>query len=573
MPSLQDMSLIRTHLERIANDYEIDDAKDAFYYLALRVGAGVPYEDAEDQITDNKYLTNKRSGGHDRGIDAIYVDESVTPPIVHLFNCKYTDKFEKAKNHIPSSEIDKVMGFIGDLMEQAEEMEKTVNPVLFAKVQEIWALFEKTNPRFFVHFSANHYKGFESKEQNRVERALKRYSHCQLQLDLVQDFVGFLTKGELEQVDAKVRLINREFFVKTDGDSRALVANLDARDLIKIVINDSKVREMTGKSAYDQLKSHDLCADAFDENVRVYLKQRTQVNKNIKKTALSADKKLFFYFNNGVTVTCDKFAYPSGQRSPLVTLTNLQIVNGGQTIHSLFEAFKEKPSSLDDIEVLCRIYETTNKEVSTKIAEYTNSQNPVRTRDIRAIDFIQEKLEAELRAKGYFYERKTNQHAGKSRSKRIDAEKAGQAMMAFYLERPGDAKTKKRLVFGDAYEEVFPDSINANDVLLAFSIYRYVEERRQELRRKVAGGDKKALKRGYALHTLHYHIYLMKRLADDSGIAVKMSNRKKIEALYDQADKLIGKLVTAKMKELGDEYSHPNYFKQRGVKAELDALL
>lgn len=571
--SLQDMSLVRSNLEKIASDFGLKDVPDAFYFLALAVGADVPYNDADDQITDNHYLTKKSSGGHDRGIDAIYIDESSAVPVIHLFNCKYTEKFDKAKGFIPASEIDKVLSFFHDLMEKDETICDTINPVLFSKVEEIWGLFEISSPRFVVHFCANHYKGFEEKERRRIEKALKRYSHVALRFELISDYVSFLTKGDLERVDAELRLLNKEFFVKTDGDSRALIANIDARDLIRIVINEKSLREKVHKNAFSKLKNHGLCLDAFDENVRVYLKQRTQVNKNIKKTALSGDGKLFFYFNNGVTITCDKFSYPSGQRSPLVSLENLQIVNGGQTIHSLFEAFKEKSSALDDIEVLCRIYETTNKQLSTKIAEYTNSQNPVSTRDIRAIDFVQEKLEAELKAKGYFYERKTNQHVGRPRANRIDAEKAGQAMMAFYLERPGDAKTKKRLVFGDAYEEVFPDSINAEKVLLAYTVYLHVEKRRHELRRKVAAGNKVALRRSYALHSLHYHIYLMKRLADKNAIPLKLSNRGKIEALYDEADKIIQKVTKAKAKAASDEYNHPNYFKQRGVKAELDALL
>ena len=49
----------------------------------------------------------------------------------------------------------------------------------------------------------------------------------------------------------------------------------------------------------------------------------------------------FFYYNNGITVTCSHFEYPKQVRNPIINLENLQIVNGSQTIHALFEAFNE----------------------------------------------------------------------------------------------------------------------------------------------------------------------------------------------------------------------------------------
>ena len=81
-------------------------------------------------------------------------------------------------------------------------------------------------------------------------------------------------------------------------------------------------------------------------------------------------------------MTCDKFEYAQTQRAPVIKITNLQIVNGGQTIHALYNALLDDPSKLQDIDILCRLYETNNQELSTNIAEYTNSQNPVENRDI-----------------------------------------------------------------------------------------------------------------------------------------------------------------------------------------------
>ena len=46
------------------------------------------------------------------------------------------------------------------------------------------------------------------------------------------------------------------------------------------------------------------------------------------------------------------------------------------------------------------------------------------------------------------------QYSGKSRDKRIDAEKAGQAILAFYNKMPAEAKDKKRIIFAEKYDEI-----------------------------------------------------------------------------------------------------------------------
>jgi len=92
---------------------------------------------------------------------------------------------------------------------------------------------------------------------------------------------------------------------------------------------------------YSVLKEYPVLEDAFEDNVRIYLKQRSKINRNIKETALSDDAYRFFYYNNGITITCSHFEYPKRVRNPIIELENLQIVNGSQTIHALHDAFKE----------------------------------------------------------------------------------------------------------------------------------------------------------------------------------------------------------------------------------------
>ena len=149
----------------------------------------------------------------------------------------------------------------------------------------------------------------------------------------------------------------------------------------------------------------------------------------------------FWYLNNGITMTCDSFSYQPGVRAPVVALQNIQIVNGGQTSHALFEAYTEQPDRVKDVLILARIYETRAQDITSDIAEATNSQTPINTRDLHSNDDVQLKLDESFRDIGKYYERKAKQHQGKQRSKRIDAMSAGQAFLAYFLGCPEVKRT------------------------------------------------------------------------------------------------------------------------------------
>lgn len=318
----------------------------------------------------------------------------------------------------------------------------------------------------------------EPQENARLKRELAKYSSVSVSYHLMADYVSLLTRRNKIEVNARVRGHDKLLFEKSDGDIRALITSMDARDLLRIVSADEDFRKQTDVEDFGLLKQKGILQDAFEDNVRIYLKQRSKINRNIKETAVSDLRMRFFYYNNGITMTCKRFGY-SKTKYPIIEIEGLQVVNGGQTIHALFDAYCENSTDFEQIEVLCRIYETNDAELSTTIAEYTNSQNPVKIRDIRSNDYIQKKLETELQAKGYFYERKKNQHADKPKAKRIDMEKAGQALMAFYNEMPAEAKDNKPLIFGDKYEDVFNDDVTADRVIAVSSLLDEIENKKK----------------------------------------------------------------------------------------------
>lgn len=491
----------------------------------------------------------------------MYIDTSDVKPIVHFFNCKYTSNHDRVNNHFPSGEIDKIVTFLIALLNKDNNLKSTVNPVLGSKVEEVWDIFQKTNPDFVIHLCANFYKGLEISEKGRFEREVHRHSHFDIQYHLMPDLVQRLTKRGKRSVNAKLKGIDKNNFEKSDGDIRALIVNVDARDLIRVVLDSEEIRNKADIADYEELKNYSILEDAFEDNVRVYLRQRSRVNRNIKKTLLSDRNHRFFYFNNGITITCAKFEYPKTQRGPLIELENLQIVNGSQTIHALYDAFLEKSEQLEHVDLLCRIYETRNTELSSNIAEYTNSQNPVNSRDIRSIDYVQQKLEAEFLAKNLYYERKKNQFLGKPRQHRLDAEKVGQVLFAFYNKMPAEAKNKKKLIFAEKYEEIFNDEINADKVLTAYKLFEKIEVEKNARKSEILAPSFEEFEgESFILYASYYVLYILGELAQLHGIDLSPENVTQIWSLYPAALDHIRQLSEQERQDLKGLYSHSVFF-------------
>jgi hypothetical protein len=144
----------------------------------------------------------------------------------------------------------------------------------------------------------------------------------------------------------------------------------------------------------------DAIADIYDkygtrlleQNVRVYLQARGKVNKGIQQTILDAPQ-MFFAYNNGLTATVEDIdleATPEGLA--IRRLTNLQIVNGGQTAASIYlmSPYSKKRwtrgwnPDLSNVFVQMKISVVPSSktvEVVPKISRFANSQNKVSDAD------------------------------------------------------------------------------------------------------------------------------------------------------------------------------------------------
>jgi hypothetical protein len=139
-----------------------------------------------------------------------------------------------------------------------------------------------------------------------------------------------------------------------------------------------------------------LLADLYDaygsrvleQNVRVYLQSVGKINKDIRKTILERPG-MFMAYNNGISATVTGISFEKAEVSGenvIGLLRDLQIVNGAQTISSLYYARKKDGGDLCQINVQMKITLIQDsgrmEKIVAAISRYANSQNKVSESDL-----------------------------------------------------------------------------------------------------------------------------------------------------------------------------------------------
>ncbi len=199
----------------------------------------------------------------------------------------------------------------------------------------------------------------------------------------------------------------------------------------------------------------------------------------------SGERNNFYFYNNGITLTCDNFSYNALQNGDYqVRVENLQIINGGQTCMTIFKTLQE-PEPLDLFQydsqayILLRLYQlpADNDDLVRRITYAANSQNPVDLRDLRANDDCKQRLETDIGQLGFNYRRKRSDSGTKPTD--ITSSTAAEAVLAVWRKKPHQAKFFTREHFGKLYDVIFTKQLNGTQVLIAVWLYRIAENRRR----------------------------------------------------------------------------------------------
>lgn len=152
---------------------------------------------------------------------------------------------------------------------------------------------------------------------------------------------------------------------------------------LKIVSNDTYQSYLAVINGSDLVKIYDKYGQKlFEQNVRTFLQFRGGVNKGLRNT-IQYSPEMFFAYNNGITATATDIEF--SQNGNIKKITNLQIVNGGQTTSAIYAAYKTSNLDITNIAVQMKLsvvqdIERTHDFVS-KVSQYANTQNKVNPSD------------------------------------------------------------------------------------------------------------------------------------------------------------------------------------------------
>lgn len=346
---------------------------------------------------DEELIEEKIIDYHDMGIDAYEIYED-TEDIYLIQNKYYSDSTSITADYVKND----------FLLRAITALENGT----YKKSEELQTFFttHKDHSEFAVYlqlFVTNNNRVKEADEYVHKFNIEHPQYHAQIfYLDDIENRYYDEVRPVKKNITVQVESVNRGTILNINSDSYKLENVIDARYVFTPVVSVYRLYRDSIEKGYP----------LFDMNIREYLGNKG-VNKNIYSTLLDPDeRKNFFYYNNGITVICDKMRKIETQPSStnmnaIFDIDNPQIVNGCQTVNSIYEALKNvDPVDLEkefkDTFVMLKILEIDrdNSEEDTlyrNIVKYNNSQNAIDEKTFVANSSEFRRLQTEFEGKGF----------------------------------------------------------------------------------------------------------------------------------------------------------------------------
>lgn len=196
---------------------------------------------------------------------------------------------------------------------------------------------------------------------------------------------------EIELYDA-VEIANIYVDLDVDGGIKgSYYFNVSDSDVIKYDAGGAAARLFLAP-ALNLLKMDGISdGSLFEQNVRLAL-GNTKVNKGLRESIKDkAEHKNFPLYHNGINVLCGKIISETDEK---IEVENYVVVNGAQSLTSLIA---EKSKITDDLKILVKLIETKgNTALSQRITTNSNNQNAIKARDLKSNHNIQQRLKLEV---------------------------------------------------------------------------------------------------------------------------------------------------------------------------------
>ncbi|MDC0716352.1 AIPR family protein [Nannocystis bainbridge] len=406
-----------------------------------------------DDLEAYEYICD---GDNDQGIDAVIFEPGEETSTLVLLQSKYPE----SPKHVGVNELKHFAGtaqYFNSIKSLTRLLSENLEPELDAllrrfKVQDRMAAGTLRIRLIFVTagvMTAQAKKYADTLCDQQGEDFISLYDAERLS-PIVRAFKGPTTYKATVTIDCSAQ--NR--FIVAIPDGRVAVCAVKVTDIVKWPgISDRTI---------------------FDLNVRRELR-RNSVRKALDRAIdKKSDHANFVAFHNGLTVVCEEI---DDKKRDTLGITNLSVVNGAQST----VAFHEAQASLTDaLRVVVKFVEVKpDQQVAREVAIRSNTQNPVTTRNLRARDGVQLRLEAEFRNRHpkITFETRPDQSLPPG-GRTIHNDAVAQLLCALYNEMPWLAVKRLLLFESEVYPQIFNDKITAEHLILADDVAKCIQDRK-----------------------------------------------------------------------------------------------
>jgi len=357
---------------------------------------------------------------------------------------------------------------------------------------------------------------------------------------------GVFSKIKSEYKDEfHVELLNRETLLEklflTENFNLCWDLNYEEDGLIYQKDGNEYIAKIALLELFNLIKRADKeGSDLFAKNVRNFVGNKG-LSEGIIKTIESSPEK-FHIFHNGITFSATDVSKKAKNK---LTVTHPQIINGCQTVNTIYQYFKDKSETkiLNRAYVFCRLFKLEKSSVE-KVCEASNTQIKITHSDLRSNDDVQIKLEkliGSIPDKQYLYERKKQKKTDKPRKVKIRMTELAQWIYSSKFEEPADSKNKKNQLFEissktSLYHKIFPIDFDPVDLELICNIGVFV---RQQISKTKKKSSRKIMKHAN-LHILSGMYFL----------------RKVTKGSFDKVFRVISAIITKPpLSKYGDDFN------------------
>ena len=514
-----------------------------------------------DEVMDNVSTLENGNGSHDGGMDGIYLDEE--DAVMHVFQVK-------SGANLGDNVLAKFINDYRNLFVFGNLTQLPLNTKVNKAFETYQALAQAGRA---IETQLHFVFGGEITTQNRNIALRHLEANERLSIydrnDLYQQIESLIAENRKRKpVDYSFMAQKSNISFKSDPQAlisfqiqnvKAINFRLAALDLCRLLDKEKDINKRIDS--------------VFSDNIRGFL-DYNKTNKKIRETLQSDYAEYFPFLNNGITVIAEQVKIPKEMQAGLypIETKNPVIVNGLQTTQVIYEVYKKKPTNLDNVYVLVRLYETTDPELVAKITDATNTQSPINFRDkISNKNFnLYTKTLFELHGIGYLTKRGDTFENSFSRAlgESIHADNLLKFWYASFYEKPELAKNSKAKVLEDIFEATTntthnlhplfsgtPDSIIYAQLLRTYQYYRFVVAQRNQTK----------LTSDFIVYADELFCYGLHKMGDDKLLNAYQQIHDAIqEAIIKEKARYTSKDLT---------YSHNTYFKSAKSRYDLDSIM